>query len=157
VASGFELARVDLHRHGERRERPDARDFCQALADRVGLVLRGQALIDLRQLRVELRDAPTQLGQRLLCGLRHVGIRELPQQRLDLGNAFGRDDAELRRVTTHSVHQLRPLSHQQVTGTQVHRLGLGLDRLHRHKAHGGARCRLADRLRVVAVVLAALV
>jgi hypothetical protein len=58
MASGLELARVDLHRHRERRERPDAGDRRQALADRVGLMLRGQAPIDLRQLRVQLIDDP---------------------------------------------------------------------------------------------------
>src|SRR3954469_16396110 len=42
---------------GQGRERPDAGHRRQALADRVGLVPRGQALAELRQLRVQLLDA----------------------------------------------------------------------------------------------------
>ncbi len=58
MASGFELARIDFHRHRQCRDRPHTRDRRQALTDRIGLVLRGQALIDLCQLRIQLRDDP---------------------------------------------------------------------------------------------------
>ena len=60
------------------------------------------------------------------------------------------------RMATHGVHELRSLPHQQVRSTQVHRLGLGFGRLHRHEAHGGAGGHFANRFRVVVVVLAAL-
>jgi len=54
-------------------------------------------LIDLCQLRIQLRDDPAQLGQRLLCSLRHVGSRNLSQQRLDLRNTFRRNDTRWRK------------------------------------------------------------
>jgi len=63
VAGGSELSRIDLHRHRQRSDRPDTGNRRQALTDRVGFMLRSQALIDLRQLRIQLRDDPAQMGR----------------------------------------------------------------------------------------------
>ena len=52
------------------------------------------------------------------------------------------------------IDQLRPLTDQQFARREQHRARLLPDRLHRHAADRGLRCRHADRFGIIAIVLA---
>ena len=75
---------------------------------------------------------------------------------VDLGQALGGNDAELRALRPQHVGQHGALAHKQVAGTMKRQHPLLLNRFHGHKAHGGACHRFRDRLSVSGVVLAAL-
>ena len=64
--------------------------------------------------------------------------------------------AELGRVSAQRVDELRALAHQQLAHRQQHRLRLLVRRLDRDLAHLRPRRGFADRLGIVAIVLAAL-
>ena len=70
--------------------------------------------------------------------------------------ALGRNDAEFGQMSADRVAQHRALTHQQLPGSVQHQSRLLLLRLDRHKPHRRPRHRLADRRRIVGVILAAL-
>src|ERR1700760_2488195 len=72
-----------------------------------------------------------------------------------MADILGRHDAELGGMAAHGVDQLRPLADQQLARRENDCSGLLLRRLHRHAWHAWARCRLADGLGIIAVVLTA--
>jgi hypothetical protein len=70
--------------------------------------------------------------------------------------ADGCDDPELGQLAADSVAQHRALTHEQLTGSVQHESALLLLALGRYKSHRGPRHGLADRSRIVGVVLRAL-
>ena len=74
----------------------------------------------------------------------------------DLAEPFAGDHAEFGGVASERIGQLGPLANQAFTHLQNHALRLLRDRLHWNKMHARSPCRLADRLGVVTVILAAL-
>ena len=108
-------------------------------------------------LRVEIRDMLPHLGEHALSHRRDGGITfQSRKQRRDIATAFGHDDAKFRRMSTQAVDGLRPLPNQHLPVLHDDRRRLRVHRLHRHCAHARAGCSLADRLRVIAIILAAL-
>ena len=73
--------------------------------------------------------------------------------RLTVGKSLRNHHPEFHHHAPNRIGQLRPLPNQQLPGTEHHRAGLGLDRLHRNAAHGGSGRRLHDRRSIVGVVL----
>src|SRR5580693_8221377 len=69
---------------------------------------------------------------------------------------LGGGKAELTRIATDGVAQLRAIADQPVTYADQHQARLLLSRLHRHEAHRRPAHRLAKRFRVDRIVLAAL-
>src|SRR5262252_4647463 len=70
--------------------------------------------------------------------------------------ALCRHDAEFGQMPPYGVAQHRALTHQQLSGPVQHQGGLLLLRLDRNKPHRWSRHCLADRRRIVRVVLATL-
>ena len=70
--------------------------------------------------------------------------------------ALGRDDAELGHMSANGIRQHRALAYQKLPTAMQHQARLLLLRLRWHKPHRGPRHRLADRCRIVRIVLAAL-
>ncbi len=70
--------------------------------------------------------------------------------------ALRRHDAEFGQMPAYGVAQHRALTHQQLAGPVQHQGGLLLLRLDRNKPHRWPRHRLADRRRIVRIILAAL-
>ncbi len=71
-------------------------------------------------------------------------------------DALWHDDSELRHVSAQAIDQHGALAHQQLASAMHDQHALLLFALHRHEAHVRPRHRLADRLRIGRVVLAAL-
>ena len=90
-----------------------------------------------------------------LFGKGLVGLRER-QRFLDPVDALGRDQAELREMPAQRVDGHGSLLDQQFPGLVQHRHRLLIRALDRPQPHVGARHGLADRRRVVRIVLAAL-
>jgi hypothetical protein len=70
--------------------------------------------------------------------------------------ADGRNNAELSEVGPQGIGKLGALAHQDPPNPMQHHDGLLLSRLDADEAHGRPGHRLADRLRICLVVLAAL-
>src|ERR1700691_5601952 len=95
--------------------------------------------------------------RRLTGGLRKALIRlRQSEQVLDPVDALGGDQAELREMAAQRVHGHGPLLDHQGAGLMQHQHGLLVGALDRNEPHIGPRHRLADRRRIVGVVLAAL-
>src|SRR5271165_4138777 len=114
----------------------------------------GIDLVDLRlQLRIFLglggEQLPSQGGQAL------IGLDAL-EQRSEVSLPPGGGKAELARIATDRVAQLRAIADQPVSYADQHQGRLLLSRLHRHEAHCRPAHRLAKRFRVRRIVLAAL-
>ena len=90
-----------------------------------------------------------------LFGKGLVGLRER-QQFLDPVDALGRDQAELREMTAQRIDGHGSLLDQQFPSLVQHQHGLLIRALDRHEPHLGPRHGLADRSRVIRIVLAAL-
>ncbi len=78
------------------------------------------------------------------------------QQRRHFDDAFGHHDAEFRGMATQGIDCLGALAHQRLTVFEDDAIGLLVSRLDHHRAHGGTRRGLADRLGIVAVILSPL-
>src|SRR5271166_4265266 len=114
----------------------------------------GIDLVDLRlQLRIFLglgrEQLPSQGGQAL------IGL-DAREQRSEVSPPLGGGQAELARIATDRVAQLRAIADQPVSYADQHQGRLLLSRLHRHEAHCRPAHRLAKRFRVRRIVLAAL-
>jgi hypothetical protein len=66
-----------------------------------------------------------------------------------------RHHSELRQMCPQRIHQHRALAHQLLAATMQRRRRRLLRRLDRHKSHGRARNRLANRFRIGGIVLIA--
>jgi hypothetical protein len=96
-----------------------------------------------------------QAVQQFARRLRHIGLGNPFEQLLDLLRPLRADDTELRRVPADRIAQHRALLGQQIAHLQEHQRRLLLAALDRHKAHPRPAHRLADRVGVNRVVLAA--
>jgi hypothetical protein len=70
--------------------------------------------------------------------------------------SLGGYKAELTRMATNGVAQLRAIADQPVTDADQHQGRLLLRRFHRHEAHCRSAHRLAERFSIRRIVLAAL-
>jgi len=82
-------------------------------------------------------------------------IRDDPEQLSRSITALGRHDAEFGQVSAQGIAQHRALTHQQLPGPVQHQDSLLLLRLDRDEPHRRPRDRLADRCRIIRIVLAA--
>ena len=106
--------------------------------------------------RLQLSRQPS---QRLPGQHRHRGLiltQEHGHEVRHPADPLWSDDAQLGHVPTKRIHQHGPLAHQQVARPVQHQHRLLLGRLDRHEAHRRPRHRLADRLGVGRIRLAAL-
>src|SRR5215217_6246897 len=78
------------------------------------------------------------------------------EQRIEVNLPLGGDKAELTRVATYGVAQLRAIADQPVTDADQHQGRLLLRRFYRDKAHRRPAHRLAQCFSVRRIVLAAL-
>lgn len=89
---------------------------------------------------------------------RHPAIRTIRNDPQQLGSSIatlGRYDAKLGKVPAKRIAQHRALTHQQLPGPVQHQGSLLFLRLDWNKPHRRSRDRLADRCRIVRIVLAA--
>jgi hypothetical protein len=78
------------------------------------------------------------------------------EQRNQMRHPLGGGQAELGGIAADGVGQLRTIADQPIPDADQHQGGLLLSGLHRHEAHRRPAHRLAQRLRVCRIVLAAL-
>ena len=159
MARRGKLRRVDPQRKTQRRDRPDPRDRGQPPTHRVGPVLLHQRGIDRPQPRLDALGFAAEQRDRLLRRRRHRRLIGRGDLGLQLGQALPAErchDPHLGGMAAHRIDELGALPHQQLANRQQHGRGLLRGRLDRHAADrrlGGGH---ADRLGIVAVVLAAL-
>ena len=116
-----------------------------------------QSRLDSLQLDVQPVELAGQHADHLARQHRHALIaRQALKQLGHLLGSFGHGDAELRRMPADRVDQHRALLDQQVPHSEHRQRRLLLGVLDRHKPHGRPAHRLADRLGVDLVILAAL-
>ncbi len=118
-----------------------------------------QFLFELRQLHLQRADLICEAGHHALCERRDLRrlARDKPASQVQrMMQAARHLDSELGQQTTHHVHQLRALLDQQVARAVQRQRRLLLSRLHRYEPHARTRYRLADRLSVIRIGLAAL-
>jgi hypothetical protein len=157
VAARGKRRRIDLGRHSQRRDRTDPGYARQPLAERIIFVSLFDPGLDLRNPCVEAGDLLAEQRQGLPRLGRDRGFGfDLGEQRADVADALAADDTEFAGVTAQRIDQLGALTHQCLAQFQHQALRLYGGGLYRHEGHAGPAGGLADRFRVVAVVLAAL-
>jgi hypothetical protein len=93
---------------------------------------------------------------------RHIGqpqivlIADNRDQLREVAQALRRHHSEFRQMCPQRIHQHRALTHQLLAATMQQCRRLLLCRLDRHKSHGRARNRLANRFRIGGIILVAL-
>ena len=158
ISAGSEGLRLaDFHDQQRGPDRPDAGDLRQASAGFILAVPGHQLGFDRLQLRLQLGIFRGVLSKQLACqcGQHRLGL-QTRQQRFDLVDAARRDQPKLRRIAANRIGQLGALADQPVARAGQHLRcllfgGLGRDEPPCRPAH-----RLAQRLGVRRVVLAAL-
>jgi hypothetical protein len=116
----------------------------------LGIIGRPLTLIELAPLRLRpLQRQPRQRPE-LVAGV----FEQLRQPKLQLARTLGQHDAELGHQATDAADAFVAIFLDALAQPVHAQHALLLDRLDRHEAHGGTAGRLADRGRVVGVVLA---
>ena len=160
VAACLEQARIgDAGNKGAGEQWPDARylhqpppNFCVARTRTdTSVVLKDLLLYD-RELRPEHLQAEPGIRWNPLV----IFVGDYRQQALEPNAPHRRHDPELRHMRPRRVRQLRALAVEHQADTVKHHHALLFRSLHRHEPHRRPRHRLADRLRIGSVILAAL-
>src|SRR5262249_7576255 len=137
----------------------DARDLLQATA-RFARAMPGEdTFVDWSNLGTDRAVLPCQhiektadrWGDPVICY-----VRDDAKQLTDAIASLRRHDAQFRQVPAQGVAQHRALTHQQLPGSVQHQASLLLFRLDWNKPHRWPHHCLADRSRIVRIVLAAL-
>ena len=158
VTAGTEPPRVG-HLGSERRRRSDPPTDLGQPAALLVLAVRAINLASISRICADVPVLPGQHREHLSRKLRHPVVRFDPRkQRLDAGQALGCHQPELGGMAADRVAHLRAPLQQAVAHPNQHLSRLLLDCLDRHPPLFDLRTahRLADRLRVGCVVLAAI-
>src|SRR6516165_4746402 len=155
---GESLPVADLGNQCGSGDRADAWDLRQPPARLTPAMQGHDAPVDGCDLDSDRVILPRQHIENVAHGRRHAAIRTIgndPQQLRRSITALGRHDAEFGQVPAEGIAQHRTLAHQQLPGPVQHQGGLLLLGLDRDEPHRRPRDRLADRCRIIRVVLAA--
>ena len=98
--------------------------------------------------------SPAQAGENL--GIEAFHAVDRIREALELRCPSRRDQSMLSEVAAQSVDHLGALADEHLPRAKQHGSDLLAFRLHRNEAHGGAQCRLNDRLGIRHIVLLAL-
>src|SRR5437868_14386305 len=127
-------------------------------ADRVRSVLAHDHGLDRLDAHLKSAQFGEEALQRLSRQRWHISIVGTLQQIDQVSDAVPtrrRDDAKLAKMTADRVYQHGSLPHQQVACSMVQKCGLLMRRLHRYETHSRPADRLADRLGICSIGLAA--
>ena len=110
MTAGFERCRINLDRQGQRDDRTNSRDGGQQLADRIGLVHRGELRFDLFEPSVEVFNFLAKQGEDLAALLDEIDVCAItPLDALNLLFALQKQRKEAKSLPR-GGHYFRPLS-----------------------------------------------